>query len=337
MHEIMRTNNAVLISAVEALFKGAGIPHLILDQHMSIMEGSLGLLPRRIMVDQDDRGSARRLLVEAGLGHELRPDGGDSDPPSAPQPEIADITDDAVLNGRLRLLQKRTGHRIGHDAILLAAAVPARPGERIVDLGAGVGAAGLAVAVRVPELAVTLVERAPDLAALARQNAERNGMAERVQALALDIGEGPEVFSRLGLEPGGADGVMMNPPFNDPSRQNVSPDAMRKDAHVMSGSGLAAWIDAAGYLLRDGGALTMIWRADGLADVLAALSPRFGSLSVLPIHGRAGQPAIRIIVRAVKGARAPLTVLPGFDLNDRDGRATQAAEAVLRHLHPLRD
>jgi hypothetical protein len=74
MREIVRTNDAVLISAIEALLQGASIPHLVLDQNMSVLEGSIGMLPRRIMVADDHAVAARRLLVDAGLGHELRPD-----------------------------------------------------------------------------------------------------------------------------------------------------------------------------------------------------------------------------------------------------------------------
>src|SRR5438552_2128727 len=121
---------------------------------MSVLEGSIGILPRRILVHDEHQDSARRLLEDAGLAHELRPraDG-----------QAAELTDDAVLGGRLRLMQTRTGHRVGHDAILLAAATPARSGDRVVDLGAGVGAAGLAVAVRVGDAAVTLVDIDPSL------------------------------------------------------------------------------------------------------------------------------------------------------------------------------
>src|SRR3954466_10614690 len=166
MRELVRTNNAVLITAIEALLKSAEIPHVVLDRHMSVLEGSLGILPRRILVDDENWDVARQLLQDAGLAHELRPDS------SGPKSEL---TDDAVLGGRLRLKQKKKGHRVGHDAILLAAAVPARAGDWAVEFGAGVGAAGLALAMRVPEVEVTLAELDPELAAIAGENIERNG------------------------------------------------------------------------------------------------------------------------------------------------------------------
>jgi tRNA1(Val) A37 N6-methylase TrmN6 len=324
MRELVRTNDAVLVSAIEALLQAAEIPHVVLDQNMSVLEGSLGILPRRILVNECCIDDARRLLEDAGLAHELRP------LPAAPP-----TTDDAVLGGRLRLMQQHGGHRVGHDAILLAAATAARPGDHAVDLGAGVGAAGLALAVRVADATVTLVEIDPALAAIAAENIVRNGLAARARAVALDVRAPADAFAAAGLGPGSADHVLMNPPFNDPARQNVSPDPDRRAAHAAPAAALKDWIAAAAWLLHSAGTLTMIWRADGLAEVLAALERGFGGIAVLPVHGRAGAPAIRILVRASKGSRAPLSLLPALVLNDRSGRATAEAEAVLREAAPL--
>jgi len=331
VRELVRTNNPVLITAIEALLKGAAIPHVVLDQHMSVLEGSLGILPRRILVDDEDQHKARRLLEDAGLAHELRP----LPPGQEPAADDPEFTDDAVLGGRLRLRQKRRGHRVGHDAILLAAATGARAGDRVIDLGAGVGAAGLALAMRVPDVNVTLVEVDPELAELAAQNILRNGLADRVRAVALDVTAPADVFAAASLGPGGADRVLMNPPFNNPARQNVSPDAARRAAHAAPATALAEWLGAAAWLLHSAGTLTMIWRADGLAEILAAIDQRFGGVTVLPVHGNAGQPAIRVLVRASKGSRAPLALLPGLTLNGPDGRPTAEAEHVLRGAQPL--
>lgn len=326
MQELVRTNNAVLITAIEALLKGAEIPHIVLDRNMSVLEGSLGILPCRVLVDDGHRHAARQLLADAGLGHELRP------LPPGQEPEH---TDDAVLGGRLRLTQKKSGHRIGHDAILLAAATAAKSGDLVADCGAGIGAAGLVLACRVPGVDVTLIERDAELASIAAGNIARNGFADRVRAIALDVTAPAGDFAAAGLAPGSFDGVMMNPPFNSP-RQQVSPDPARRAAHEAADGTLEAWIAAASGLLHSAGALTMIWRADGLGQVLEALEQgQFGGVAVLPVHGRAGQPAIRVLVRAEKGSRAPLSLLPGLDLNDPSGRPSAAAEDVLRHAKAL--
>jgi tRNA1(Val) A37 N6-methylase TrmN6 len=328
VQELVRTNNAVLITAIEALLKGADIPHLVLDRNMSVLEGSLGILPRRILVADEHRDAARRLLEDAGLAHELRP---------LPQGEEdgAAQTDDAVLGGRLRLIQNKRGHRVGHDAILLAAATAAQPGDRVADLGAGVGAAGLALAVRVHGVHVTLVERDGELAGIAAENIARNGLADYARAVTLDVAAPAAAFEAAGLNLGAFDRVLMNPPFNSPARQNLSPDAQRRNAHAAPDAALADWVEAAARLLHSAGTLTMIWRADGLAHVLAALEPDFGGVAVKPVHGRAGQPAIRILVRASRGSRAPLGLLLGLDLNDASGRPTMVAENILRHGQAL--
>jgi tRNA1(Val) A37 N6-methylase TrmN6 len=241
----------------------------------------------------------------------------------------AEITEDAVLGGRLVLRQPRRGHRVGHDAILLAAATQARAGEHAVELGAGVGAAGLALARRLPGLTATLVEIDPALAGLARDNAQRNGLGDRVKVVTLDVAASAQVFAESGLAEGSAAHVMMNPPFNDPARQNASPDAGRRLAHVGSDDTLSVWMRRANSLLAPSGAVTLIWRADGLGDVLAACAG-FGAIAVLPIHPKPQAAAIRVLVRAVKGSRAPLALLPGLTLNGADGKPSAEAEGILR-------
>lgn len=240
----------------------------------------------------------------------------------------SETSDDAVLGGKLVLRQPLRGHRFGHDAILLAAATDARVGEQAVELGAGVGAAGLALARRVEALAVTLVDIDPELAALAEGNATRNGLAARVRAVCLDVAASSDAFAAVGLAPESADRVLMNPPFNAP--QNPSPDRGRRMARTAAPETLALWLRTAARLLRPAGAVTLIWRADGLGDVLAALGGDFGAVSVLPIHPKPGAPAIRVVARAVKGRGGPLSLEPGFVLADAEGRPSGEAEAVLR-------
>jgi tRNA1(Val) A37 N6-methylase TrmN6 len=127
----------------------------------------------------------------------------------------------------------------------------------------------------------------------------------------------------------------MNPPFHDASRQNVSPDPGKRLAHAAGQGLLAVWLDAASRVLHSAGSVTLIWRADGLGEVLATLGERFGGVAVRPVYGSAGQPAIRVLVCAHKGSRAPLLLLPGLVLNDEDGKPTAEAEAILRSGEPL--
>jgi tRNA1(Val) A37 N6-methylase TrmN6 len=241
--------------------------------------------------------------------------------------ELGEFTEDLFLGGRLRLRQPKSGHRAGHDAMLLAAAVSADAGDRVVDFGAGVGAAGLAVARRVSGIKLVLVELDRTLADLARGNAAANAIAAEV--IMLDVTSSADAFAAAGLSPDSVDVVLMNPPFNDPARHRASPDPAREIAHVATAATLESWIHAARRILKSGGVLTLIWRADGLGEVLAALDRGFGSIAVLPVHSDVTKPAIRILVRAIKGGKAPLRILVGLMLNDESSAPNEQVQDIL--------
>ena len=240
---------------------------------------------------------------------------------------VAEFTEDAFLGGQLRLRQPKSGHRAGHDAMLLAAATAAVSGDRVVDFGAGVGAAGLAVARRVAGIKLVLVERDERLVALARGNAAANAIAADV--IALDVTSSAEMFAAAGLGPDSADVVLMNPPFNDEARHRASPDTARASAHVATVATLESWIHAARRVLKSGGILSLIWRADGIADVLAALDRGFGSLVILPVHGDAKASAIRVLIRAIKGGRAPTQIRAALILNDESAVPNKQVQEIL--------
>jgi tRNA1(Val) A37 N6-methylase TrmN6 len=223
-------------------------------------------------------------------------------------------TEDGFLGGRLRLRQPKSGHRAGHDAMLLAAATAARPGDRVVEFGAGIGAAGFALARRVAEISLVLVEIDAALAGLARDNAAANAIPADI--VVLDVTSEANAFAAAGLARDSADVVLMNPPFNDSARHRASPDQSRASAHVATAATLESWIHAGRRILKSGGNLTLIWRADGLAEVLAALDRGFGSLKILPVHGDPTMPANRVLIRATKGGKAPTEIHPGLMLNE---------------------
>jgi tRNA1(Val) A37 N6-methylase TrmN6 len=244
-------------------------------------------------------------------------------------------TEDAFLGGQLRLRQRKSGHRAGHDAVLLAAATPARSGDRVIDFGAGVGAAGLSLARRVAGIELVLVEIDAGLAELARDNARSNEIA--AETIMLDLNAGAEAFVAVGLSPDSAGVVLMNPPFNDPARHRASPEKAREIAHVATAETLQGWIHAARRMLKSGGVLSLIWRADGLTEVLMALNRGFGSLAILPVHGDPAAPAIRVLVRAIKGGKAPTRLHAALMLNDGSGAPNKQVQEVLagRGVLPL--
>lgn len=239
---------------------------------------------------------------------------------------MAAETCDRFLGGRLLLRQPVAGDRAGMDAVLLAAACPARPGEAVLELGCGSGAAILCLGARVPDLALTGLERQAEVAALARENAAANGIALTV--IAGDLAAMPAALRAMSF-----DQVIANPPYFAAGTPAADP---RRSAARHEETPLPLWIDAALRRLRPGGRLTLIQRADRLAGVLAAIGPRAGGVTILPVAPRAGRPAGRVIVTARKGAGAPLRLLPPFVLHAqaahlRDGEdLTPEAQAILR-------
>jgi tRNA1(Val) A37 N6-methylase TrmN6 len=238
-------------------------------------------------------------------------------------------TEDTVLDGRVRLRQAKDGYRAGMDAALLAAACDARDGERVIDVGCGVGGAMLAAAARRPGARFVGVERDPAALDLARQNIVLNGWQDRVEAIEADVAL---PFSRLGLKP--FDAAISNPPFFDDAGAIRGPADSRKGAWIAD-DGLAAWV---GFLLksvREGGTITVIHRADRLADLLALLGAKAGSFRIRPIAPFADQPAKRVIVRAIKTGKAPLILLPPLVLHEAGGGNSAAAEGILRAQNEL--
>jgi tRNA1(Val) A37 N6-methylase TrmN6 len=244
----------------------------------------------------------------------------------------AELTRDAFLDGRLRLWQPRTGYRAATDPVLLAAFTPARPGDRVLELGCGAGAAALCLAARVPGLDLHGLELQPAYAALARRNAAENGLA-----LAVHEGDLRRMPAALGRR--GFDHVLANPPFH-PASATPAPDAGRDLAH-REAAPLAAWIDAGLRRLVPGGRLVLIHRAARLGEILATLGDRAGGAEILPIVARTGAPAGRILVRARKGSRAPLSLL--FPLTVHRGSShegdresyTAEAQSLLRDMAAL--
>jgi tRNA1(Val) A37 N6-methylase TrmN6 len=235
-----------------------------------------------------------------------------------------DVTQDGLLDGRIALRQSADGYRAGMDAALLAAACDAKAGMSVIEAGCGPGAALLAAAVRRPEAAFTGVERDPAALALAAENIALNGLATRVAAVGGDVAQ---PFKALGLAP--FDAAMANPPYFDDAGAIRGPAPAKTAAWIADG-GLEAWIEFLLKAVRDGGTITVIHRADRLADLLAQLGAKAGSFRIRPVQPRDDAPAKRVLVRAVRGGKAPLVLLPALVLHDAGGGHSAAAEAILR-------
>lgn len=254
------------------------------------------------------------------------------------QAEVARETDgefslDLWLGGKLTLAQPKSGHRVGSDAALLAAALDLADG-RIVDAGAGVGAVGLALALRSERVSVDLVDIDPALARFAADNAARNGLERRTRTLRLDLLDA-RARREAGINDRSADAVVANPPFYEMGSVRVSPDPDRARAHVHAeaqeaGDPLVNWIHACLAILKPGGRFAMIHRPEALPTIFEAAENRLGAIALLPVHPRRGASAHRLLVSGVKGSKAPLRIAPPLVLHGADGRFTPKADAIHR-------
>ncbi|PIT69882.1 tRNA1(Val) (adenine(37)-N6)-methyltransferase [Bartonella tribocorum] len=231
----------------------------------------------------------------------------------------SDKTIDSFHRGKFYLVQPhKHGHRSGMDAMLLASLVPSNLKGKVVDLGAGAGAAGLAVAARCLKVHVTLVERSTFMVFYAqktlqlRQNKQFSG---RICLLEADVTLKGNARIRAGLIDNSFDFAIMNPPFNNPTDRKT-PDKQKSEAHVMSEAMFDNWLRTAAAIVKPGGYLGLIARPQSLTDILHALEGRFGGICIIPVHARATTAAIRLLFYAKRGSRAALSILPPLVIHE---------------------
>ena len=311
MKEVLRTSDVVRLSWLRALLAESRIETIVLDSHTSVLEGSANAIPRRLMVIDEDFDHAIRVLRESGeLGTSASAE-----------------TGDALLNGRLRFRQPKSGYRAAIDPILLAAAVP--PAAAVLDVGCGSGAATVCYAYRVRDARVTGLELRADWADLAEENARANQLGDRVTVVRGDLLQPPRA-----LTPGTFDQVMANPPYLPSDRADMRNPPDDADATVEGDAGLSDWIDFCLSMAKPDGSITLIHRADRLDEILSHILGRAGGIVVFPLWPRrseadAAPDARRVIVAARKGTSAPMRLAAGMVLHDAQGY-TDEAEAVIR-------
>jgi len=239
------------------------------------------------------------------------------------------ISEDALLEGQVRVRQPREGYRAAVDPVLLAAAVSAKPKQKVLDVGTGVGTVSLCLAVRVSGLLITAIENNPILVALALENAALNSVD-------LDVVEGDITALPNEITPGTFDHVMANPPYLPETHGHPSPHNIKRAATREAEVGIEGWATCAHTALKHKGTFTLIHRADRLDAILVVLSQGFGDIGIFPLWPKsadnvgAALDAKRVIIRARKGVSSPLRLLPGLILHEVDGAYTPAAEQILR-------
>lgn len=237
-----------------------------------------------------------------------------------------ETTVDGILNRSVMLEQPKTGYRVAIDTVLLASAVPAVCGQKVLELGCGVGGAMLALARRIQGIPITGIEIQPDLARLCAANIARNAFAVGCEVIEGDATNLPDPFI------GAFDHVMLNPPYHEESSHDASPNAGKRTANTENHGDLSRWIASAAKALRAGGTMTLIHRADRMDDIVSELGFDFGNIQIKPIAPKQSLPAKRIIVRAQKSAPISRITLPPLIMHDQDGSYTTEADGILRDV-----
>ncbi len=230
-----------------------------------------------------------------------------------------------LLDGRVTLMQSIDGLRASMDSVLLASAVMAQPNESILDMGCGTGSVGLCVHARNPEIQLSGIDIQSQMIDLAQQNAVGNDLSNANYICG-------DVADKSMFDAEAFDHIVMNPPYYKDGERQASPDGARETAY--SGD-LDVWMASALYWARQGGSLTLIHRADKLDEILALSHKKFGAIEVWPIHSKAHDPAIRVIVKMIRNRKTPLTLHPPIILFDDNGEPSQQSDAILRRAQPL--
>jgi tRNA1(Val) A37 N6-methylase TrmN6 len=248
----------------------------------------------------------------------------------------ASLTEDAFLDGKIRIMQPEKGYRAGIDAVFLAATIPVSAGDLVFEAGIGVGTAALCLVARNPAIQVTGLEVGARYAMLCEENAKRNGFGHCVKAIHADVKDALRKDLAHMPQHGTFQHAFANPPYYEEGKVTPSPSLLKAQAHAFGPDDLEIWIKVMHSMVGLRGTVTVVHKADALAQILAAMSDKLGDIRVAPLFARSGTVANRIIVQGVKGSRAPLQLLPGLILHDEDNSFTPDAEAVLRTGVPWR-
>lgn len=263
-------------------------------------------------------------------------DGTDVDDGDGEIAAAADVFLIGAQQGAVTVRQPARGYRAGIDAVFLAAVCDSSETGPILDVGAGAGTVGLCAAARCQGARVVMVERQPQLVSLACLNIEANRLKERTSVIEADILAGPSISAQPALASEHFTLVLANPPYHDSDAGTAAGNALKAASHAMPHYELEGWARFMARMAAPGGRAVMTHKAEALGRVLAIFEGRFGALRVLPLRPTAGAPANRILVSGIKGSRAPLVLLDGFNMHTSDGAFTAEAEAILRYGASLR-
>ena len=243
----------------------------------------------------------------------------------------AGLSDDAFLGGKLQILQPEKGYRAGIDAVLLAASIPTSEGDTLFEAGIGTGVAAACLATRVPGVNIAGVEIASRYALIAEENFKRNGLHERIRVLKGDLCDSMRHDQLDWPGPSSVSHAYANPPFFEEHTVKAPADGLRAQAHLLKAGELETWVKVMANAVKPRGTVSIIHPASSLLALLAAMEPKLGALTVMPLRSHRTDAASRIIVRGTKGSKAPLRLLPGLVLHEAGSNSyVDEVDAVLR-------
>ncbi len=247
-------------------------------------------------------------------------------------------TTDGFLDGRIQIRQPANGFRAGSDAVLLAAAIADTDQPlHILDVGSGVGTAGLCAKYRLPQATLSGLELQDELVGASRANAVQNNLDTHSFFHQVNIAERGS-FDGIAAPDGqpflqfGFDHVITNPPFYENGSAQASPNDIKSKAHLEGDADLPQWLQFCIARLKPKGTLSIIHRTDRLQDILRALSVgKCGHICILPLWPNDQTPAKRVLVQSIKGNASPMKLLRGLVLHENNGKPTEVAEKILRN------
>ncbi len=235
---------------------------------------------------------------------------------------LAPSTLDDFLGGSVRLYQPKSGYRVSMDTVMLAAAVPAKPGEKVIEGGMGSAGAAICLARRVPGTRVIGIEKQDDMLRYAERNISYNNLNDFIEAR-------KGCITDLASEEGAYDHGMVNPPYLSEGKAIRPPAATKGLAHMDESVSIKDWMRFCVHKVKNKGTVTIIYRADRVDEVIAHLYRRVGELKIMPLWPRFGVPAKRVIIQGRKGMHGATSILPGLALHGEVERYTQEAKEIL--------
>lgn len=310
MRELTRSNDPVFLSFLQSELKAEGIDYLLLDGFASsVMAPMNATAEQRIVVEAKDYWPAWTILAEA---EEF-------------------VTEDELLGGRIKILQPKDGFRAAIDPIFLAASIPVENGDSVLDVGAGTGAAALALITRAPWAWASCIDVQPELTALCARSATRSGIAERIGVLAWDIMKKPTPIDTQTY-----DHVMSNPPYMKADTGQKPKTRAKLLASVETTATLEQWTAFMLDRLKEGGTFSMVHRADRLDEILSLIDGPLGELKIIDLQTKDdGRPTKRVIVQGTKGGTTTEPARRQIIVHEDDGTYSAEGHDILRGAKAL--